>query len=407
MLGWVSHVNGVYLGSEGVTMESKVVLFVDDEKFILRSLKRLFKNEKYKTVFISNGQEALDYLGANRVDLIVSDIRMPGMDGYELLSEVKKRHPKVLRVALSGFTESKIIYKLIAKNIAKLYLFKPWDNNELKENIKRILEFEDVLMNNDLLELINNLDQLPALPKLYHDLTDLIERDADIEDVGRVIEKDQAISSKVLKLANSAFYGRKTGDLSQAIMGIGLNNLKNIVLSSSFIKGPPAILEEVNTLWEHSINTNRLTHLIYEKCLKKKMPGVYGSAGLLHDIGKVILHLFYTDSYHDLLKEARLNESLLVGLELDKYNVTHQDIGAYLLNWWELPFAYVEAAMFHHRPFDKRIINHELIAVVHLADYYSMTHLIGDGTQNELDEKVFEFLDIQEKDVLALVEKMK
>jgi len=388
-------------------MESKVVLFVDDEKFILRSLKRLFKNEKYKTVFISNGQEALDYLGANRVDLIVSDIRMPGMDGYELLSEVKKRHPKVLRVALSGFTESKIIYKLIAKNIAKLYLFKPWDNNELKENIKRILEFEDVLMNNDLLELINNLDQLPALPKLYHDLTDLIERDADIEDVGRVIEKDQAISSKVLKLANSAFYGRKTGDLSQAIMGIGLNNLKNIVLSSSFIKGPPAILEEVNTLWEHSINTNRLTHLIYEKCLKKKMPGVYGSAGLLHDIGKVILHLFYTDSYHDLLKEARLNESLLVGLELDKYNVTHQDIGAYLLNWWELPFAYVEAAMFHHRPFDKRIINHELIAVVHLADYYSMTHLIGDGTQNELDEKVFEFLDIQEKDVLALVEKMK
>lgn len=385
-------------------MENKTVMFVDDEKFILRSLKRLFKNQEYQTVFMNSGQEALVYLEENKIDLLVSDIRMPDMDGFELLSKVKALYPKVLRVALSGFTESHTIYKLIEKNIAKLYLFKPWDNFELKENVKRILEFEDVLMNNELLELINNLDTLPTLPQLYYDLTKLIERDADIDEVGAMIEKDQAISSKILKLANSAFYGRKTGNISQAIMGIGLNNLKNIVISSSFFDGPAGTLGEIEKLWQHAFNTNKLTHLIYDKCLNKKIPSIYGSAGLLHDIGKVILHLFYQDSYKELMVEARKEEASLTGLELDFYKVTHQDLGAYLLNWWELPFAYVEAAMFHHRPSDDRVINYEIVAVVHLANYYSLNKLTPDGTLNYLDVRVFSELEIKREDVEALLE---
>jgi HD-like signal output (HDOD) protein/CheY-like chemotaxis protein len=385
-------------------MENKTVMFVDDEKFILRSLKRLFKNEPYTTVFMNSGQEALDYLESNTIDLIISDIRMPEMDGFKLLSAVKEKYPKILRVALSGFTESRTIYKLIEKNVAKLYLFKPWDNFELKENIKGILEFEDVLMDNHLLELINNLDTIPALPSLYKELTDMMDRDVDIEEVGTVIEKDQAISSKVLKLANSAFYGRKTGDLSQAIMGIGLNNLKNIVLTSSFFKGPAEIMDDINHLWEHAVTTNKLTHLIYDKVLNKRIPAIYGSAGLLHDIGKVILHLYYQDSYKTVMDEARKKESDLAHLEIDRYGVTHQDLGAYLLNWWELPFAYVEAAMFHHRPSDSRVINYELVAVVHIANYYSIMKVNEDGTENYLDPMVFSKLEIKKEDVEAVLD---
>jgi len=136
------------------------------------------------------------------------------------------------------------------------------------------------------------------------------------------------------------------------------------------------------------------------------MPSVYGSAGLLHDIGKVILHLFYQTSYHKVLEEAREQEDDLTKLEIKTFNVTHQDLGAYLLNWWELPFAYVEAAMFHHRPFDKRVINHELVAVIHLADYYSVTLLSPDGTKNELIPEVFEFLKIDCEEVENLVKEL-
>jgi len=382
---------------------NKVVMFVDDESFILKSLKRLMKNQPFESVYMNSGAEALLHLEQHEIDLIVTDIRMPDMDGFELLSIVKDKYPKVLRVALSGFTESKTIYKLIEKNIAKIYLFKPWDNFELKKNINRILEFEDVLTNNKLLELINNLDSLPVLPKLYQDLKALIDKDANIEEVGKLVEIDQAISSKVLRLANSAFYGRKTGSISEAIMSIGLNNLKSMVLASSIFQGSKEDMESLDKMWTHSINTNKLTLLIYEKLLHKKIPTIYGSAGLLHDIGKVILHIFYNDSYKEIINKADDGENNLVNLELDVYNVTHQDIGAYLLNWWELPHAYVEAAMYHHRPHDERIVNHELVAVVHLANYYSLKLMSLDNAHSYLDKTVFSTLGISVEDIEALI----
>lgn len=384
--------------------EIKTVMFVDDEKFILRSLRRLFKNENYNSIFMNSGKEALEYLEENSIDLIVSDIRMPNMDGYELLSKVKEKYPKVLRVALSGFTESRTIYKLIERNIAKIYLFKPWDNNELKKNIHRILEFEDTLTDNKILELINNLDSIPSLPKLYQDLTAMLDKDASIEDVGKMIEKDQAISSKVLRLANSAFYGRKTGDISQAIMSIGLNNLKNLVLASTFFKPSEDEIAELDKLWEHSVNTNKLTLMIYDQLLGKKIPALYGSAGLLHDIGSVIFYMFFKEKYTQLNKAS--DESFLLDEERQEFGITHQDIGAYLLNWWELPYAYSEAAMYHHMPSDDRVVNKELVSVVHIANYYSLVHVMEDKPHYYLDAKAFSILGIKSEAVDELINDM-
>lgn len=385
---------------------NKTVMFVDDENFILKSLKRLMKRQEFNSVYMNSGKEALEYLESNSVDLIVTDIRMPDMDGFELLSIVKEKYPKILRVALSGFTESKTIYKLIEKNVAKIYLFKPWDNFELKKNINRILEFEDILTDYKLLELINNIDSLPVLPKLYQDIKRLMDADASIEEIGKVVEMDQGISSKVLRLANSAFYGRKTGNITEAIMGIGFNNLKNMVLASSIFSGSKTEMEYLDRMWQHAINTNKLTLMIYEKLLDKKMPTIYGSAGLLHDIGKVILHLFYSESYTEIVKNADSEDNNLINLELDAYNVTHQEVGAYLMNWWELPHAYVETAMYHHRPSDERVVNYELVAVVHLANYYSLKTVDLENVHGYLDSRVFTKLDIKKEDVEALLDEL-
>lgn len=382
----------------------KTVMFVDDEIFILKSLKRLMKRQEFDSVFMNCGQEALTYLESNKIDLIVSDIRMPEMDGFELLTIIKEKYPKILRVALSGFTESRTIYKLIEKNVAKIYLFKPWDNFELKKNINRILEFEDVLSNGKLLELINNIDSLPVLPKLYTDIKILIDNDASIEDIGKLVEMDQGITSKVLKLANSAFYGRKTGNIAEAILGIGFNNLKNMVLTSSIFSGSKMDMDNLDRMWQHAINTNKLTLMIYEKLLHKKIPTIYGSAGLLHDIGKVILHIFYGDTYRDIISNADEGDNNLINLEFKAYNVTHQEVGAYLLNWWELPYSYVEAAMYHHRPSDERVVNYELVAVVHLANFYSLKFDTLENVHGYLDSRVFSKLDITKEGVEALLD---
>ncbi|MBN2796491.1 MAG: HDOD domain-containing protein [Clostridia bacterium] len=385
----------------------KRILFVDDEKYILRNIKKLLKNEPYESLIASSGKEALEILSKETVDVIVADSRMPQMDGAALLEEVKAKYPKIIRVALCGFTESRIIQKLVEKNVAKLYLFKPWDDYEFKLNLNGILDMKYMMMNQYLLDLIDKLEALPSLPKIYYDISELIDRGADISEVSKIVEKDQAIASKVLKLANSAFYGRKTGDLNQAIMGIGLNNLKNIVLSTSLFSGPQELMNEIEVLWQHAVNTNRLTHMIYDQLLDKKMPSIYGSAGLLHDIGKLILHLFYQNTYQKVLDHARNMERSLVECEMEYFNITHQDLGAYLLNWWELPYAYVEAAMFHHRPSDSRVINYELVAVTHLSNYYSIMEISPDETQNYLDPTVFTKLNIEKEEVDRLVASLK
>jgi HD-like signal output (HDOD) protein len=383
---------------------TKCVLIVDDERTVLRSLEKLLKEEDYHCTYMTSGEEALDFLEKHPVNMIVSDTRMPEMDGEVLLAEVKKRFPNVIRVALCHISESKRISKLIEKGLAKQYLFKPWNDNDMRMNIKNILEMELRLLDLDNLGRINKLDDLPSLPSLYHQLTALIEKDADMIEVAELISRDQAITLKILKLANSAFYGRKTGSINQAIMTMGLNNVRNIVLTNSFFKDSS---ESMDRLWQHTVDTNRLCLAIYDQCLNKRMPSLFGSAGLLHDVGRVIIYMFYDEEYCELIKESVSTDATLVNLELDHFHSTHQEVGAYLLNNWGLPYAYVEAAMFHHRPLDERIVNQELIAVVHLADYYASKILSPDGTHNLLDQGVFERLDITREEVEKLAKTLK
>jgi len=176
----------------------KVILFVDDEVQILKSLKRLFRGSGYEVYFADSGAMAIDILTNNRVDLVVTDIRMPEMDGFELLKHIKEDYPLTLRVALSGFTDNRKIFDALENNLAKLYMFKPWDNSELLATIDKIFELEDVLLDQDLLDMINNLDEIPSIPFLYREISKLVEEDANIEDIAATIEQDQSIASKVL-----------------------------------------------------------------------------------------------------------------------------------------------------------------------------------------------------------------
>ena len=276
---------------------TKRILFVDDERQILRALKRLFIDSDYETVFMDNGEDALAYLEDNPVELIISDIRMPSMNGFDLLKKVKEMHPLTLRVALSGYTDSKKIYKALEENIAKMYMFKPWDNKELLNIIDQMLELEDLLKNRELLDLINNINDLPTVPQLYLDIKRLIQEEADVDAIAKKIEEDPPITSRILRVANSAFYGAKTGSISQSIMYIGLINVKNIVLSNGVFDAAKSHSSSVKILWEHATITNKITNLIYQEFMKKKIPNIFASAGLLHDIGKVIMFTHLGDTY--------------------------------------------------------------------------------------------------------------
>lgn len=348
----------------------KKILLVDDEIQILKALTRTFFDTNYDIYTAQNGEEALKILENTEVNLVITDMKMPFMDGYELLSKIKQKYPQTIRIILSGYTEEKTIIKAIINNIAKVYFFKPWNNEELVHCVEQLFYVENLLNANNLLGLINNLESIPTISLSYRNILSLLETDEDIKTISCEIEKDLAISTNILHVANSALYGVKTGSIRQAVTYLGLQNTQLLITSTSIlnsINSKNYKSRDFEKLWDHSRLTNKILSIVYEKFLKKKLPETCFSAGLLHNIGILAMNC----EFNSKCISTHENCENLLDLEKSEYGATHQEVGGYLLSWWELPFPIVEAALFHHRPFDDAIVNKELVLCVHIAQKYA------------------------------------
>jgi HD-like signal output (HDOD) protein len=161
-------------------------------------------------------------------------------------------------------------------------------------------------------------------------------------------------------------------------------------------------------LWNHVSLTNKLMNAIYQKCLFKKIPNTFASAGLLHDIGRVIVYKYFMEDFKIVLTELDEDPDRNISdIESDIMGVDHQRIGGYLLNWWEIPVPIVEAAVYHHDPLNEAIMNRELVCVVHIANYYAWK-LLEDKTSCQVFESgVYDYLGIQEEHVLKIIDELR
>lgn len=379
---------------------SKNILFVDDEKAILKSIKRIFVESDYTIFTAESGVEALTILAEENMDIVISDMRMPGMDGYQLLKEVRQLYPETTRIILSGYSEEKEIFKAILDGSSKMYIFKPWDNEILHTMIRQILDFREMLKSKKLLTVINKMEGLVTLADMYNSLSLLIEKNADIKEIADMVEKDPVIAARVLHIANSSFFGAKTGSIKQAIVFLGLTAVKNIVLTTSVFesaKGKFVTGFNKELLWKHAGLTNKLTLIIYKELLGKKIPDIASTAGLLHDIGRVVLLKQFNLEYIKILEELQCRpERSFREVEEEVLGISHQEVGGYLLDWWGLPQKIVEAALFHHDPLNENVVDKELVSVVHLADYYACK-ILNYKIQRKQDERVFVFLHITQE----------
>lgn len=374
----------------------QAILFVDDEVQILKSLKRLFLDTDYEVFTAESGKEALGLLAREKIDLIITDMRMPVMDGCQLLQKVKELHPTVLRIILSGYSEKSIILDALQKNIAKLYILKPWENNKLIQLVHQIFETEDLLRDSNLLSIINNVDELPTLKSSYRQIMNLIDSDADMGKIAIAIEKDLSVATRILHIINSAFYEVKTGSVKQAIAYLGLSNIRNILLATSIVDSlnmSGIYGARLDMLWNHSFLCSKIVNIIYEKLLHKKLSENEASAGLLHNIGVVLLLKIFPEMYIEIFHRNEKEKNKLLQIELDCLYVTHQQIGGYLLRWWELPYPIVEAALYHHTPFAVGIINRELIYAVNIAQHYASI-MMKSQLLDQFDPIVFNALGI-------------
>ena len=376
------------------------ILFVDDESQILRSITRLFMDTEYEVLTAGSGAEALDILEVEQVDVIVSDMKMPKMTGYELLNEVKKRFPNIVRIILSGFSDERIVFDALQKNIAKLYILKPWENAVLINTIEKVFQIENVLRNNEkVLKLLNNAEELPTIKTSYQKIINVIESGEEIYKVVEAIEGDNSIVIKLLHIVNSSYYSIKTGSIKRAVAYLGLDNIKNIVIASAFIDGlnfNKKDNKKLEQLWEHAFISNRIISIIYTEFLNKKIPETEMNAGLLSNVGIIFMIHSFHEKYMEILEEVEKHNSSLVELENKAFGTNHQEVGGYLLQWWDIPLPIVEAALYHHNPFDENIINRQIVLVAHIAEKYAWD-ILKVNYFLEFNEKVFDELKIDKE----------
>jgi len=370
---------------EGV-QKIKKILFVDDEPSVLQGLQRMLYGMRgeWDTSFAGSSLEALDLLESESFDVIVSDMRMPGMDGAQLLAEVRERYPHIVRIILSGYSDQETLLRSVAA--AHQYLSKPCDVAKLKATISRACSLRTILGNDSVRRCISTLKSLPSLPSLYAELLEeLRSSSCSIARVGEVIGSDMGMAAKVLQLVNSAFFGvsRQVSSLTQAVSLLGLETIKALVLSAQVFSQfeankLPAHL--ANHLWNHSLATGAYARAI----ARLEGPDARTSdhafmSGLLHDVGKLVLAINLLDRYIKALDLSEHDHLPLAEAELRTLGVTHAEVGAYLLGLWGLPDAIVEGVAFHHCPGECPETSFIPLTAVHAGDILEH-ELHPDGT---------------------------
>jgi len=173
------------------------ILCVDDEPNVLNALKRLLWKEKYKIFTATGGQEGLDVLAKNDIHLIICDQRMPGMSGNEFFEIVRERYPDIIRITLTGYTEVDSITESINKGHIYKFFVKPWNDTNLKLEIRQALEQYELAMDNRRLHQ-KVLEQNEALQAMNSDFEKPINRrpagmDGMAPDAARVLVEELPI----------------------------------------------------------------------------------------------------------------------------------------------------------------------------------------------------------------------
>lgn len=376
-------------------MTPKRILFVDDDTNVLQGLQRMLRGKRgeWDMVFADSAHAALVLLDQSNFQIVVSDFRMPGMDGGEFLRIVAKKHPELIRIILSGQTDRNLLLQSV--DLAHQFIAKPCDAELLKTAIESACGIRDILKNESLRKLVTRIEELPTLPVAYLQLLEeMRSTNASIEKIGRIISGDMGMSVKILRLANSAFFGvrQHISDPALAASLLGIETIKALVLSVQVFKRfDEKTLKAISIqeLWQHSMMTGAFAQAI-AKTENQNQNFIADSlmAGMLHDIGKPVLAAKFPDAWqaiHDTPDDQRPAHEA----ESETFGATHAELGAYMLGLWGMNDLIVEATAFHHIPGECARQSFSLLTVVHAANQIQreMTGTARNAAGDKLDRE--------------------
>lgn len=363
----------------------KTVLFVDDEQNIIQGLKRMLYNmrNEWNMIFVTSGNEAINILSKNHVDIIVSDMRMPGMDGAELLNYVMIHYPPVIRIILSGYSDQDMILRSV--KTAHQFLTKPCDSQTLIQTISKVYSLRNLIKNESLVMEISKIISLPSLPSLYYEIEEKIQNNTvSLTEIGDIIAQDVVMTAKVLQLVNSAFFclSQTITSPQQATAFLGLNTLKTLVIYVhvfNIIENIPGLGFSFEDFWNHSVIVSKISREIAKSEFDNThLIEVASTAGLLHDIGKLILIQIpeYYNQVESLVSKTGCSHTQA---EYDIFGTSHAEVGAYMLGKWGIPDSIIEVIAYHHQTSSIECTVHSVLTVVHVANGLVLKEKDDDG----------------------------
>ncbi|HHV15175.1 MAG TPA: HDOD domain-containing protein [Gelria sp.] len=350
------------------------ILFVDDETYILDSLRRRLRtmNERWQILFADSAKSALELMAQYDVDVVITDLVMPGCNGVELLEKVAHTHPHTVRIILSGNIDR--LTALGSTEVAHQFINKPTSAEELRILVERICQLRDLLDNRKYIRLATEIQNLPSLPSTYYELLEEINApDPSIKRIGSIINKDLGMTAKVLQIINSAFFGlpHRVYSVDQAVALLGLDTLRALVIHVNiFSSFPPGrtVLSSVLSLRDHSLLVGYLAKkILQEEKVQKELAEKAMLVGILHDIGYLLLaHM--PDISRQVIQMSREHGYSLAEAEYELTGISHAEIGAYLLGIWGFEEELVEAVAFHHHPSQAPHPGSGMLMAVYIAD---------------------------------------
>jgi HD-like signal output (HDOD) protein len=353
----------------------KRILFVEDNSLLREVYGALAGTDGagWEVSTAPGGAEALEMMKQGSFDVVASDMRMPGMSGIELLTEISRLYPQTSRIIISGSADRAEAAEALGST--HQFLLKPVDFKTLSAALSSLGALDEFLKDEKLKILAGRLRALPSFPARYLKIMKAIEaEDTPLQAVYDLVVEDPGLTAKVLQVANSAAMGfrEKIVDPLEAVQLLGLNTVRALALSAHvFASYTPSqrINFPVDALWSHLMSCGERARAIMqaEGADSPSAEAAY-TAGILHDIGKLMLADGLPAEFQNALALAVTRDTPFHEVELEVFGATHAGLAAYLLGLWGLPAPIVEAVAFHHAPAKSSHQAFSPLTAVHVAN---------------------------------------
>jgi len=356
-------------------------LFVDDEPYVLDALRDMLRpfRHRWSLSFATSGVQALELLERSNIDMVITDMRMPGMDGAQLLTELRAKHPHVMRAVLTGQSDLRSAEKLLP--VAQQMILKPCDRGRLEEVLSRAERIRSLLPEENVRACVGRIERLPPAPRIYASLVAAIEGgDASANDIATIIAGEPAMCAKLLQLANSSFFrlARQIRTPEEAVVHLGFLTVRNLVLSVEVFETadplPASSGLNVDLLRNHALLVGRIASRICPPDVPAQ--GAF-LAGVLHEIGLLVLGVGAPREVSQAIHKAHETKMPLQAAEREIIHASHAQAGAYLLGLWGLPLELMEAVAAHDDPWPQpRTMDpaFDLCTVTHIANALANAH---------------------------------